>query len=135
MPWGSRTGFCPRSQRASGGCWRRGGRSTRPRVSDAREPFTPPWPDFAIATGRLTTPYIRRLKQLAGLSTYTIILLNPKVSAKRRDLFWVPEHDTLRGPNVITTLTRPHSFTQRRLAELRATMPLRSRGCPRRAWP
>jgi Leucine-rich repeat (LRR) protein len=29
--------------------------------------FHPPWPDFAISIGRLTTPYIRRLKQLAGL--------------------------------------------------------------------
>lgn len=85
--------------------------------------FSPPWPDFAIAAGRLTTPYIRRLKQAAGLSTYTIILLDPKVSTKSADLFWVPEHDRLRGANVITTLTSPHSFSQRRLAELRARAP------------
>jgi uncharacterized protein len=45
------------------------------------------------------------------------------VSAKTADLFWVPEHDTRRGPNVITTLVAPHSFTARRLAELRATLP------------
>jgi mitochondrial fission protein ELM1 len=85
--------------------------------------FHPPWPDFAICIGRLTTPYIRKLKQFAGLATYTIILQNPRVSAGTADLFWVPEHDTRRGPNVITTLTAPHSFTARRLAELRATMP------------
>src|SRR5262245_57001871 len=36
--------------------------------------FRPPWPDFAISVGRLTTPYIRRLKRLAGSCTYTIIL-------------------------------------------------------------
>ena len=41
--------------------------------------FHPPWPDFAISIGRLTTPYIRRLKRAAGLATYTIILQNPKV--------------------------------------------------------
>src|SRR5262245_40979256 len=85
--------------------------------------FHPPWPDFAISIGRLTTPYVRRLKQAAGLATYTIILQNPKVPAKTADLFWVPEHDTRRGPNVITTLTAPHSFTARRLAELRASLP------------
>ena len=85
--------------------------------------FHPPWPDFAISIGRLTTPYIRRLKRQAGLATYTIILQNPKVPARTADLFWVPEHDTRRGPNVITTLTAPHSFTARRLAELRASMP------------
>jgi mitochondrial fission protein ELM1 len=86
-------------------------------------PYHPPWPDFAIATGRLTTPYIRKLKQVAGMSTYTIILLDPKVSTKSADLFWVPEHDSLRGANVVSTLTSPHSFSQRRLAQLRARAP------------
>src|SRR5882672_9681593 len=85
--------------------------------------FRPPWPEFAISIGRLTTPYIRRLKQLAGLATYTIILQNPKVAPKTADLFWVPEHDPRRGANVITTLTAPHSFTAQRLRELRATQP------------
>lgn len=85
--------------------------------------FHPPWPDFAISIGRLTTPYIRRLKRAAGLATYTIILQNPRVAPDTADLFWVPEHDTRRGPNVITTLTAPHSFTAARLAELRATVP------------
>lgn len=85
--------------------------------------FCPPWPDFAMSIGRLTTPYIRRLKQLAGLATYTVILQDPRVSAKTADLFWVPEHDMRRGPNVITTLTAPHSFTRERLQELRACLP------------
>jgi mitochondrial fission protein ELM1 len=85
--------------------------------------FAPPWPDFAISCGRLTTPYIRKLKQQAGLATYTIILLDPKVSARTADLFWVPDHDTRRGLNVITTLTAPHSFSLRRLKDLRATVP------------
>lgn len=85
--------------------------------------FAPPWPDFAIAVGRLTTPYIRGLKRLAGRHTYTIILQDPKVGTGAADLYWVPEHDRLRGPNVITTLTSPHGFTPGRLAELRRSMP------------
>jgi mitochondrial fission protein ELM1 len=85
--------------------------------------FSPPWPDFAMSVGRLTTPYIRKLKQLAGLATYTVILQDPRVAAKTADLFWVPEHDTRRGPNVITTLTAPHSFTRERLRELRTYLP------------
>jgi mitochondrial fission protein ELM1 len=85
--------------------------------------FQPPWPEFAIAVGRLTIPYLRRLRRLAGLSTYTIILLDPRVGTRAADLFCVPEHDRLRGPNVVTTLTAPHGFTTRRLAELRQTMP------------
>jgi uncharacterized protein len=93
------------------------------RFGTAGSRFCPPWPDFAIAAGRLTTPYIRRLKQAAGRLTYTVILLDPKVGTGAADLFWVPEHDRLRGPNVITSLTAPHSFAPRRLAELRRTMP------------
>ena len=92
--------------------------------------FHPPWPDFAFAIGRLTIPYIRKLKQMAGLATYTVILLDPKVSAKTADLFWVPEHDKLRGPNVITTLTAPHTFSAARLAELRTRVPVEIAALP-----
>jgi mitochondrial fission protein ELM1 len=100
------------------------------RFGSAGSPFYPPWPDLAISIGRLTTPYIRRLKRAAGLATYTIILQDPKVALRTADLFWVPEHDTRRGPNVITTLTAPHSFTARRLSELRATMPAQIAALP-----
>jgi uncharacterized protein len=93
------------------------------RFGTAPSQFRPPWPEFAISIGRLTTPYIRKIKRTAGFHTYTIILQNPKTGAGTADLFWVPEHDTRRGPNVITTLTAPHSFTPQRLAELRRTMP------------
>jgi mitochondrial fission protein ELM1 len=93
------------------------------RFGTAASRFHPPWPDFAIAAGRLTTPYIRRLKRVAGRTTFTVILQDPKVGADAADLFWVPEHDKRRGPNVITTLTSPHGFSARRIAELRRSMP------------
>lgn len=85
--------------------------------------FAPPYPSIAFATGRLTTPYIRALKKKAGLKTFTVILLDPKVSAASADLFWVPEHDKRRGANVVTTLTSPHRFSPARLAELHREMP------------
>ena len=81
--------------------------------------FCPPWPALAFATGRLTTPYIRALKRKAGLQTFTVILLDPKTGPGSADLFWVPEHDRRRGPNVVTTLTSPHRFSSDRLAGLR----------------
>src|SRR5262245_13296520 len=93
------------------------------RFGTAQGQFHAPWPDFAIAVGRLTTAYIRRIKRVSGRATYTIILEDPKVGADAADLFWVPEHDRLRGPNVITSLTAPHSFTTRRIVELRRSMP------------
>lgn len=85
--------------------------------------FGPPWPALALATGRLTTPYIRALKRKAGLATFTVILLDPKTGPRSADLFWVPEHDTRRGANVVSTLTSPHRYSPQRLAELRSSVP------------
>lgn len=97
-----------------------------PRLAHFGEPksdFTPPWPALALATGRLTTPYIRALKRKAGLAAFTVILLDPKTGPASADLFWVPEHDKRRGANVIRTLTSPHRYSAQRLGELRSTMP------------
>lgn len=85
--------------------------------------FAPPWPQIAFATGRLTTPYIRALKRMAGLQTFTVILLDPKTRANAADLYWVPEHDNRRGANVVTTLVSPHRYSPQRIAELRRTVP------------
>ncbi len=95
----------------------------REKFGTAASAFAPPWPDMAIATGRLSIPYLRAVKRRAGLSTYTIILQDPKTLANAADLIWVPQHDNRRGPNVITTLTAPHSFTPVRFDKLRAQMP------------
>lgn len=85
--------------------------------------FGPPWPRIAFATGRLTTPYIRALKRMAGLQTFTVILLDPKTRANAADLYWVPEHDRRRGANVVTTLVSPHRYGPARLEDLRRRMP------------
>jgi len=85
--------------------------------------FAPPWPDLAIATGRLSIPYIRALSRWAGARTFTVVLQDPRTGLRTADMIWVPEHDLLRGPNVITTLTAPNRFSQDRLSELRKALP------------
>jgi mitochondrial fission protein ELM1 len=95
----------------------------RDRFGQSGSVFAPPWPDLAIACGRLTTPYIRAIRRASGLGTYTVILLDPKTGANTADLFWVPQHDRRRGANVITTPTSPHRFSPQRLARLRADLP------------
>jgi len=85
--------------------------------------FSPPWPTVAIATGRSAIPYIRTLKRHAGHATFTVILQDPKTRSNVADLIWVPAHDQRRGQNVITTLTAPHSFSQSRVEDLRASLP------------
>ena len=85
--------------------------------------LAPPWPDIAIATGRLSVPYVRALHRRAGVATFTVVLQDPKTGAGVADLIWVPEHDRRRGANVLTTLTAPHGFSPDRLAELRQSVP------------
>lgn len=85
--------------------------------------FAPPWPAVAIATGRLSIPYLRALRKKAGPQTFTVVLQDPKAGTGIADLIWVPAHDRLRGANVMTTETSPHSFTQTRLTALRASVP------------
>lgn len=106
------------------GLWRFAAPYGPPDPRDAfAELLRPPWPDIAIATGRLSIPYVRSLRRQAGVATFTVVLQDPKTSARTADLIWVPEHDRRRGPNVITTLTAPHGFSRERLAGLRRSMP------------
>ncbi len=105
--------------------------ASREHFGEAGSRFAPPWPQIAMSIGRLTTPYIRALKRHAGASTFTVVLQDPKVPLRTADLFWVPEHDRLRGANVVTTLTAPHSFSPNRLATLRQSMPKAIAALPR----
>jgi len=81
--------------------------------------LSPPFPKIAIAAGRVTVPYLRALKKASGGSTFTVFLQDPRVGLDAADVIWVPEHDDLRGHNVVTTLTSPHSLRAPALAAAR----------------
>jgi hypothetical protein len=87
---------------------------------DPRERPGAPFPDIVIASGRVTVPYVRAFKRVTGGRVFAVFLQDPRFSRAVMDLIWAPEHDRLRGPNVITTLTSPHPFSPRRLAAARA---------------
>jgi uncharacterized protein len=95
----------------------------RERLGTPGSLFAPPYPDVLMATGRLSIPYFRAVLHKAGIRTFGIVLQDPKTGPRTADVIWVPEHDTRRGLNVITTLTAPHSFTASRLTELRKHLP------------
>lgn len=84
--------------------------------------FSPPWPDIALATGRLSIPALRALRK-ASPQTYTVIIQDPRTGANSADLIAVPAHDKLSGENVMHTLTAPHKFSLERLAALRQKIP------------
>jgi mitochondrial fission protein ELM1 len=92
----------------------------RERPSQPRSPIAPPFPDLVIASGRRAVPYVRKVKRASGGRAFTVFLKDPVTGPRTADLIWVPEHDRLRGPNVIATLTPPHRVTPERLAKARA---------------
>ena len=96
------------------------------RFGEAGSQFAPPWPDVAISLGRSCVPYMRALRRRSP-ATFSVVMLDNRAGLGVADVIWVPQHDRLRGANVITTLTAPHSFTAARLAALRATVPARDR--------
>jgi len=73
--------------------------------------LTPPWPDLLISTGRLSIPAPLYVKQASGGRTFTVQLQDPVIAPSNFDLVVVPEHDELRGPNVMTTRGGLHRVT------------------------
>lgn len=64
---------------------------------------TPPWPDILISCGRHSIPINMAIKKASGDKTFTIHIQTPNTSPANFDLVIVPEHDKLRGPNVMVT--------------------------------
>lgn len=93
-----------------------------PREWESRpeSPIALPYPDIVVASGRRSAGYLRRIKRRSGGKTFTVFLKDPRTGPEAADLIWVPEHDKLRGRNVLVTPTSPHRFSATKLADLRA---------------
>jgi uncharacterized protein len=88
-----------------------------------QELLSEPFPAIVLGAGRQTVPVIRAIKRKAAGRIFTVLCQDPRTGPASADLVWVPEHDGLRGENVIATLTPPHRFGGERLAALRRIMP------------
>jgi len=82
--------------------------------------LAPPWPDLWIASGRQTVPLSRDMRALSGGRTFTVQVQNPAIDPAAMDLVVTPEHDRLRGPNVLTTRGALGLVTPERLARAAA---------------
>lgn len=84
--------------------------------------LAPPWPDLVIASGRQSVGpalAIRRAsrRRQPERPTHAIYVQDPKVPLDRFDLVISPQHDGLRGENVIQSLGSIHRVTKARLGE------------------
>ncbi len=86
-------------------------------------PLRAPFPDIVIASGRRAVAYLRAVRNASNGRAFTVFLKDPRTGAGTADLIWVPEHDRLRGENVLVTATSPHRLAPDRLSQARADPP------------
>jgi mitochondrial fission protein ELM1 len=99
-------------------------------LSNAFEhPFSPPWPDLLIATGRHSVPASLHIGRQSPL-TRRVQIQNPGIHPGNFDLVITPMHDDLRGANVIHTVGALHRATPERLAAEAAALASRIANLP-----
>jgi uncharacterized protein len=79
---------------------------------------TAPWPELAIGCGRLGAAALLALKRRSA-QTKTVQILHPRVAASRFDAVICPQHDQLKGANVIATIGGLHQINPATLAAAR----------------
>ncbi|MGN6517061.1 MAG: mitochondrial fission ELM1 family protein [Rhizomicrobium sp.] len=94
----------------------------------------PPWPDLVIASGRQSIAaalYVRTQGRRAGRNTVAVFIQNPGISPKHFDLVIAPEHDRVRGANVVSTRGALHHITAAKLNQGAAQFAPRIADLPR----
>ena len=75
----------------------------------------PPWPRLVIgAGGRAAAPALA-IRKAAGGHCLAVQIQDPKIAPSRFDLMVVPEHDRVRGANVLVTQGAVHRVTRAKL--------------------
>ncbi len=81
------------------------------------DPLTPPWPDLVISCGRRSAPLALAIKEQSKGKTFCVHIQDPLVNHGAFDLIAAPDHDHLKGPNVISTKGALHKVTQEKIQE------------------
>ncbi len=86
-------------------------------LTSTSDPLTPPWPDLIISCGRRSAPLALAIKKQSQGKTFCVHIQNPLFNLRAFDLIVSPEHDHLKGPNVISTKGAIHKVTLQKLQE------------------
>lgn len=68
--------------------------------------LAPPWPDIAIGCGRRASLATRVLRDWSEGRTFTVQILDPRIDPAEFDIVVAPQHDRVRGENVIRSIDR-----------------------------
>jgi mitochondrial fission protein ELM1 len=91
--------------------------------ADQRPLFAPPWPSVAIGCGRTSALFTRQLRGLSAGLCYTVQVLDPHTDPAYWDTVIAPQHDQLRGDNVLTSMGSLNPVDERWLADGRESCP------------
>jgi len=79
--------------------------------------LSPPWPDILITCGRQAIPMSIAIRKASKGKTYTVHIQTPNTHISNFNLIVVPEHDTLRGANVLVSRGSLTRITHQKIAE------------------
>jgi mitochondrial fission protein ELM1 len=79
--------------------------------------FDAPWPDLVVAAGRATLPLSIRMRRWTGGKTYVVQIQDPRAPAGLFDLVVPPNHDRLKGDNILSIIGAPHRVTAKKLSD------------------
>jgi len=100
-------------------------------LTSESDTLSPPWPDLVISCGRRSAPLALAIKEQNNGKTICIHIQDPLASRNAFDLIVAPEHDNLKGPNVISTKGALHKVTQEKIHEGVETYGSLFKGFPR----
>ena len=75
------------------------------------------WPDVVISSGRGSVAATLAIRRAANPRTFNIHIQSPYVHPSSFDVVVIPQHNSLRGSNVLVTKTALHRVTEVRLVE------------------
>ena len=90
---------------------------------DEGSALNPPWPDIAIGCGRRAALATRALRSWSEGRCFTVQILDPRIDTTAFDVVITPQHDGVRGANVIRSIGALNPVDSRWLAEGRARFP------------
>ena len=80
----------------------------------------PPWPVLVIAAGGRAAAPALAVRDAAAGHCLAVQIQDPKIAPRHFDLMLIPEHDKVRGPNIMVTRGAVHRVTAAKLAEAAA---------------
>ena len=93
--------------------------------------LAPPWPDLWIGNGRASIPLSIGVRRWSAAKTFVVQLQDPLRPPRLFDIVIPPNHDGLKGDNVVGLVGTPHRVTPMRLASEVARFADRLHGLPR----